>query len=41
MIVGADARFYDQYPKSADPRTSSPYVRWAGTPYQHLVAPIK
>ena len=41
MIVGADASFYDQYPRSADPRTSGPYVRWAGTPYQHLVAPIK
>jgi hypothetical protein len=39
MIVGADAEFYDTYPKSADPDTSSPYVMWAGTPYQHLMAP--
>jgi hypothetical protein len=41
MIVGADASFYDQYPKSADPDTSVPYVMWAGTPYQHLMIPIK
>ena len=41
MIVGADAAFYDGYPKSADPDTSQPYVMWAGTPYQHLMAPVK
>jgi len=41
MIVGADASFYDQYPKSAKPDTSVPYVMWAGTPYQHLMVPIK
>jgi hypothetical protein len=41
MIVGADASFYDQYPKGADPDTSAPYVMWAGTPYQHLMVPVK
>jgi hypothetical protein len=41
MITGADAAFYDSYPKSADPDTSQPYVMWAGTPYQHLMAPVK
>jgi hypothetical protein len=41
MIVGADANFYDGYPKSADPDTSQPYVMWAGTPYQHLMAPVQ
>jgi len=40
MIVGADAAFYDSYPKNADPDTKSPYVMWAGSPYQHLMAPI-
>ena len=40
MIVGADASFYDAYPKNADPDTSVPYVMWAGTPYQHLMAPV-
>jgi len=41
MIVGADAGFYNLYPKSADPDTSQPYVMWAGTPYQHLMVPVK
>lgn len=41
MILGADASFYDAYPKSPDPDTSLPYVMWAGTPYQHLMAPVK
>jgi len=41
MVVGADATFYDQYPKDADPDTSMPYVMWPGTPYQHLMIPVK
>ena len=41
MIVGADASFYDTYPKDAEPDTKTPYVMWAGTPYQHLMAPIR
>lgn len=41
MIAGADAAFYDVYPKDADPDTSRPYVMWAGTPYQHLMVPVK
>jgi hypothetical protein len=41
MVVGADASFYDSYPKSADPDTKQPYVMWAGTPYQHLMAPVR
>lgn len=41
MVVGAGDAFYDMYPKSADPDTSAPYVMWAGTPYQHLMAPVK
>jgi len=41
MIVGADPSFYDMYPKSADPDTSVPYVMWAGTPYEHLMIPVK
>ncbi|HEY6940515.1 hypothetical protein [Dokdonella sp.] len=40
MVVGADAAFYDTYPKSPDPDTSQPYVMWAGTKYQHLMAPV-
>lgn len=41
MIVGADTSFYDQYPKNPDPDTKQPYVMWAGTPYQHLMVPVK
>jgi hypothetical protein len=41
MIVGADASFYATYPSGPDPDTSAPYVMWAGTPYQHLMAPVK
>lgn len=41
MIVGADDAFYADYPRNADPDTNAPYVMWAGTPYQHLMAPIK
>jgi hypothetical protein len=41
MIVGADAAFYSMYPKDADPDTSVPYVMWPGTPYQHLMVPVK
>ncbi len=41
MIVGADPAFYASYPKSADPDTGMPYVMWAGTPYEHLMAPVK
>ena len=41
MVVGADQAFYDTYPKDADPDTSVPYVMWAGTPYQHLMAPVR
>ena len=41
MVVGADPAFYDQYPKGADPDTAVPYVMWAGTPYQHLMIPVR
>ncbi len=41
MIVGADAAFYASYPRGADPDTAAPYVMWAGTPYQHLMVPVR
>jgi len=41
MIVGADRSFYDQYPRSAAPDTRSPYIMWAGSPYEHLMVPVK
>lgn len=41
MVLGADAAFYAGYPHGPDPDTSAPYVMWAGTPYQHLMVPVK
>src|SRR5262249_50840878 len=41
MIVGADPAFYAAYPRGDDPNTSAPYIMWAGTPYQHLMAPVR
>ena len=41
MVVGADAGLLDMYPKLADPDVTAPYVMWVGTPYQHLMMPVK
>ena len=41
MIVGAEPSFYDMYPKNVQPDTAVPYVMWSGTPYQHLMIPVK
>lgn len=41
MIVGAEPVFYDMYPQNAQPDTAVPYVMWPGTPYQHLMIPVK
>lgn len=41
MLVGASTSFYSNYPTSTDPDTSVPYVMWAGTPCEHLMAPTQ
>lgn len=41
MIVGADPSFYSMYPSDAKPDTRVPYVMWSGTPYQHLMIPVR
>jgi hypothetical protein len=41
MVVGADPAFYAAYPSGPKPDATRPYVMWAGTPYQHLMAPVK
>ena len=41
MIVGADAAFYADYPAMADPDAAAPYVMWSGTPYEHLMVPVR
>jgi hypothetical protein len=40
MIVG-DAELLAHYPSGADPDTTRPYVMWAGTPYAHLMIPVR
>ena len=41
MVVGAGARAMQGYPKTADPDPTKPYVMWPGTPYEHLMLPVK
>lgn len=40
MIVGSTA-ILNGYPTGPSPDTSLPYVMWAGTPYAHLMIPIR
>jgi hypothetical protein len=40
MVVG-DAAMLSQYPAKPDPDTNQPYVMWAGTPYAHLMMPVR
>jgi hypothetical protein len=41
MIVGSSAKGMQGYLRSADPDPTKPYVMWAGTPYEHLMLPVK
>jgi hypothetical protein len=42
MIVGADAKAMMMgYPRDAKPDPTKPYVMWPGTPYEHLMLPVK
>jgi hypothetical protein len=42
MIVGAEAKSMMQgYPRDAKPDPAKPYVMWPGTPYEHLMLPVK
>jgi hypothetical protein len=40
MILG-DPEIVKHYPASPDPDTKQGYVMWAGTPYAHLMLPVK
>jgi hypothetical protein len=40
MVVGSK-ELLAGYPSGAEPDTSKPYVMWAGTPYAHLMIPVK
>jgi hypothetical protein len=42
MIVGAEAKSMMQgYPRDAKPDPTKPYMMWPGTPYEHLMLPVK
>jgi hypothetical protein len=40
MIVGARGMM-EGYPRDPLPDTQAPYVMWAGTPYEHLMLPVR
>jgi hypothetical protein len=40
MVVGAPS-LLTNYPSGAAPDTSQPYVMWPGTPYAHLMIPVR
>jgi hypothetical protein len=40
MVVGAK-ELMAGYPRLPKPDTSQPYVMWAGTPYEHLMIPMR
>jgi hypothetical protein len=42
MIVGAEAKgMLQAYPRDAKPDPTKPYVMWVGSPYEHLMLPVK
>jgi hypothetical protein len=42
MIVGSAAKeMAKAYPHDAKPDASKPYVMWPGTPYEHLMMPVR
>jgi hypothetical protein len=41
MIVGAAVKQMTGYPRTAEADPTKPYVMWPGTPYEHLMIPVK
>ena len=41
MVVGPGAKSLPGYATEAQPDTSKPYVMFGGTPYEHLMVPVK
>jgi hypothetical protein len=41
MIVGAAVKGMAGYPRNADADPTKPYVMWPGSPYEHLMIPVK
>jgi len=41
MIVGATVKTMAGYPRDLDPDPNKPYVMWPGSPYEHLMLPVR
>jgi hypothetical protein len=41
MIVGSGAKMLDGYPRDPKGDATKPYVMWPGTPYEHLMLPVR
>ena len=41
MILGPAVRTMDGYPRTPDADPTEPSVMWAGTPYEHLMIPVR
>jgi hypothetical protein len=41
MIVGSGAKMLDGYPRDPEGDATKPYVMWPGTPYEHLMLPVR
>jgi len=41
MIVGPTVKTMVGYPKDLSPDPNKPYVMWPGTPYEHLMLPVR
>jgi len=41
MIVGSTVKTMIGYPRESDPDPNKPYVMWPGSPYEHLMLPVR
>ncbi|HEV2336962.1 MAG TPA: hypothetical protein VGS13_15765 [Stellaceae bacterium] len=41
MMVGAAVEKMTGFPRTPDPDPTKPYVMWAGTPYEHVMIPMR
>jgi hypothetical protein len=41
MMVGSAVKEMTGFPRTPDPDPTKPYVMWSGTPYEHVMIPMK
>jgi hypothetical protein len=41
MMVGSPVKEMTGFPRTLDPDPEKPYVMWSGTPYEHVMIPMK